>query len=1188
MAKEVLKANIVDAQTLFIGVGGTGCRIVKGVHDLCRPGEMENINFAYLDTNVNDLAGVSGDDDKAYCIQTSNTQTVGNYLDYDRDALQNWFPKNAVMYDKTVSEGAGQVRAISRLALNSTIKTGKIAPLYKAIDDLFRKSGKALKQALRVVIASTASGGTGSGIILPLSMFVRDYVNSKYPNTSLIVRSLILLPETLDSVIDSAVERDSQRRNAYATIKEINAFMMKGSGFFDINPDLQRYSDIHVDVATPGSDELKMLNLLPCDFCFLLDGQNAEDSTLISKEQYVVQASRALYEQNIGPMQKSAFSVEDNIIKELSNPGNMGRNRFGGIGASAICYPYERIADYIAYDWAINSIGGEGEASKWKKYDEAVKLTLAAGRKKGLSKTELPQDYEIYCDKMKNASDNFSRDLRAKYLNDSEKAIKEYFRALATEMHNSLNSDSYIRDVRNGAAHLAYDVDYVGSDNPGEQAKANLSLLRDYENAIRENVPKTAKNAAEAIFLNERKTSISKEKYLIESVLRNSYNEICHPNAARYVLYQVTAEMKKQIDRTSGAITTLTEQLIPYSADGKISVEGDVAKKKNRGTEEMSLDDLVLLGSESGSGKRRSGGNEKLYTTINEQFTGYYNRITDLGNKMAELEAYQFGYEYLQQLNKSYEDFYKTFTDKVNALKRKQNDIVSELKFRKGDSVYNVCASEELLKELATGTAQQSEEGGMLDSELNGKIFDAIKKNAMLRREEQFMDVVEDDRRIDVFDEILLGYFRDSVRQNCEAIEMDIIKAIAEEKRLENRRKAREKSKQNKEKNSGESTYAEKVSESEMDRHIADMIAMGERLAAPGIQRIGNEEPREIKLCAYNKALRDKKELRIEERIPKGIAVDTVSRYELHFFNALYNLTPDKLNKFAAPRRTETRKRSAGLYHKAYMTYAKNIGPDSTKNMMISTHIDKRWDSVMFMPELDFDFQKTQVMKIHQALIYGLIYKAIVHQNLSSVTNGKMVYRFENSKERMEELIVSNGTLCDEFYEVLDALYIDAATVEDIELIRNGKRARDQVRKTNYESTEFFKALKEFCIDESHDGPTSLFEIPLMYYASLPNSLRFESEIVDLVDAVIKTYRDELTLSEKKEEIKFALCDVLNRDFDLMIENVKKYNMLGGMKMEDSVVINVVERRVKDVIASTPEPDDYEEMIEHMRRMIAE
>ena len=229
MSKEIIKENVVAAPTLFIGVGGTGCNIVKRVAEMCRPTEKENINFVCLDTNVNDLSDIARSSAHIYYVQTSNTQTVGDYLDYDKDALKNWFPKNAVMYDKTVSEGAGQVRAISRLALNATIKTGKLKPLYDAIDDLFRKDGKALKQAMRIVIASTASGGTGSGIILPLAMIVRDYVNNKYPNTSLIVRSVILLPETLDSVIDSTAERESQRRNAYATIKEINAFMMKGS-----------------------------------------------------------------------------------------------------------------------------------------------------------------------------------------------------------------------------------------------------------------------------------------------------------------------------------------------------------------------------------------------------------------------------------------------------------------------------------------------------------------------------------------------------------------------------------------------------------------------------------------------------------------------------------------------------------------------------------------------------------------------------------------------------------------------------------------------------------------------------------------------------------------------------------------------------------------------------------------------
>ena len=111
---ENLKPNEVAAPTLFVGVGGTGCKIVKKVADLCAPAEKENINFLCLDTNVNDLVDVANGKSKIYWVQTSNTQTVGSYLDYDEEARKKWFPKNAVMYDKTVSEGAGQVRAISR------------------------------------------------------------------------------------------------------------------------------------------------------------------------------------------------------------------------------------------------------------------------------------------------------------------------------------------------------------------------------------------------------------------------------------------------------------------------------------------------------------------------------------------------------------------------------------------------------------------------------------------------------------------------------------------------------------------------------------------------------------------------------------------------------------------------------------------------------------------------------------------------------------------------------------------------------------------------------------------------------------------------------------------------------------------------------------------------------------------
>ena len=59
MTKEKVQINQVDAPTLFVGVGGTGCDIVKRVAEMCRPGETENINFVCLDTNVNDLTSIA-------------------------------------------------------------------------------------------------------------------------------------------------------------------------------------------------------------------------------------------------------------------------------------------------------------------------------------------------------------------------------------------------------------------------------------------------------------------------------------------------------------------------------------------------------------------------------------------------------------------------------------------------------------------------------------------------------------------------------------------------------------------------------------------------------------------------------------------------------------------------------------------------------------------------------------------------------------------------------------------------------------------------------------------------------------------------------------------------------------------------------------------------------------------------
>lgn len=1228
---ENLKPNEVVAPTLFVGVGGTGCKIVKKVADLCAPEEKENINFLCLDTNVNDLSSIANGKSKIYWVQTSNTQTVGSYLDYDEEARKKWFPKNAVMYDKTVSEGAGQVRAISRLALNSTIKTGKIRPLYDSIDDLFRKTGKEMKQAMRVVIASTASGGTGSGIILPLCMFIRDYVKEKYPNTSLIVRSLILLPETLDSVIDSQTERDSQARNAYATVKELNAFMMKGSGFIDLDEDLKQFSDLHVNVSIAGSDKQKPLALLPMDFCFLMDGQDAEDSTMISIGQYIDQAAQALYEQNIGPMQKKAFSVEDNIIKEMTKPGNYGRNRFGGIGAGVIRYPYEKVADYVAYDLAIDSIGGAGDASKWTKYDNAVKSYQAEQKKRGVPRSQWDSEGKVYCAALHNAKDPFSVDLNTTYgLDEIDSKIKRFKQSFEEQAYNVVIQDKRFANYYGAAKHWETTPSFGESEDKIADAIQTLST---YANVVQAKgkdgspiIDGIVSRWVEGVYTNERKTVAINDAYSIESLIKTPDGEIFHPCAVRYVLYLLLEEFKdlvKSEDHVSAeqAIETFKtkEYEFKFTKEKKIGVES---------LADLEKDPTIF---------DKMKGYKSLYDEANNDVTGYFLALEDYRKKTAKHAAYVKAYTYLKEFAEQFESFFNTFVYKVKDLNRNKVDIVDELKYRKGDSCMNICATEELLGELSKYSLQKAQkETTMLNSEINGGIFDAVKKNAIFKMEiDNGGGYIEEDRRVNIFDDILIGYFKDSVREKCDDIDKDIIGAIELEQRLKERIRLRSE-------NNGDNQVFEQVSIADAQRHIAEVVKMGERIAAPSVQRATNEEPREIKVSAYNKILLDNRKFRVKDLIPNGEPVETVSKYELHFYNALYNLTPNKLKKFAAPFETETGKKNAGTYHRAYTEYAKLIGPDSTKNAAISTHIDKNWDSIKSMPELDMSYQQQVIRKVHKAFVYGLIHHAIQQRPLSAVANGKKVYMYRDSDNRDIELVVPNGTLCDEFYEVLDALYVNSKVVEDIGLIKNRKRAMSEAKNCNYENTEFFRDMSRFnllyllhdidedphvhdsCdgtqqsledlkarIRENHEerrksmgkdwniaervddnkqyveNATSLFAIPLMFYCTLPNSGRYIAEITAMVEAVIDVFREEYSKWEKEEDVKFVLCTRLTDELNLLMRNYHYYvKALRAPAASDNLVIDIIQRKIRDVILSAPEPEDYEALLDKVAKEI--
>ena len=361
----------MNAPTLLVGLGGTGSKIVQRVSKMVTEEQRNNIAFAVFDTDVNELRVIQEKDPFIKTVQTSTKQTVGEYLNKDTHARDTWFPVNAILNGKTLTEGAGQVRSISRLALETVIRAGKMEPLHEAIQSLYKVEEDKVDQALRVVICSSLAGGTGSGLILPVALYIRNYLATHFRQSANITRGFFILPEVFYEVITGQTERNNLKANAYATLRELDAFLMKGDATLH-----ERYKDsVRMHFPRAASTGYEEYDVRPYDFCFLFDAQNADGSKLNSFDQYLDHAANCIYAQSIGPMNKRSNSSEDNTIRKLAK--ERGRNRYAGAGASMLIYPFEDIKSFIALNWAKQCV-----SKQWLTFDNIYKEICQENSKK--------------------------------------------------------------------------------------------------------------------------------------------------------------------------------------------------------------------------------------------------------------------------------------------------------------------------------------------------------------------------------------------------------------------------------------------------------------------------------------------------------------------------------------------------------------------------------------------------------------------------------------------------------------------------------------------------------------------------------------------------------------------------------------------------------------------------------------
>jgi Tubulin like len=237
-----MSRNARHAPTLFVGLGGSGVKVIRWLRQAIYTGmseaerEREPVAFLGIDfdassNRANGRLESLGATEFRFYDPASIAATVNN-IDRERAVSQDappdgerwefpeireWYPdpdQTAIRYAQTEATGAAQWRPLGRVGyfLNDREIHDAIA---EALAELDRRRGwsSTAGEHPNVVIVSSIAGGTGSSILFDVAVAMRKI------GRGIAVRAFLLLPEMF-AQIDF---RDRVFPNAYATLWEVAA-----------------------------------------------------------------------------------------------------------------------------------------------------------------------------------------------------------------------------------------------------------------------------------------------------------------------------------------------------------------------------------------------------------------------------------------------------------------------------------------------------------------------------------------------------------------------------------------------------------------------------------------------------------------------------------------------------------------------------------------------------------------------------------------------------------------------------------------------------------------------------------------------------------------------------------------------------------------------------------------------------
>ena len=348
---------------LFIGLGGTGGRIVKRIYERMnsnpnwRKYQESSTGFLVLDTNIDDLDDYEENGKiQKICIKNPDQHERLERAINSRDAhLEQWMPPG--YRPRKSNLGAGQIRLESRVAhyINSNSIAGE---LDRMIGELTSDANAFINKdqnTVRVFMFLTLAGGTGSGCFLPMAFLTRERLEKRgfkpiltgYLLTSKTVKGHQAVKPEIWPQIDA---------NSYAALKELEHFNGLAS---DVQP-----FEFPFRKPTASSDPIPLVSEPPFNWVTLID--EPKQNTIGVKGIWKAVADMA-YLNIASPSRANEDSARDNYTKfmrrramPLASKGTTVSHGFsmywGTGGAAALVCPRQELLHYCSQRFIAQAI----------------------------------------------------------------------------------------------------------------------------------------------------------------------------------------------------------------------------------------------------------------------------------------------------------------------------------------------------------------------------------------------------------------------------------------------------------------------------------------------------------------------------------------------------------------------------------------------------------------------------------------------------------------------------------------------------------------------------------------------------------------------------------------------------------------------------------------------------------------